>query len=264
MTDARFADQRSVRRGMRSLAVLMAIPWLISGFGPAAASELVPFVGCPGEDQSGEMQAPVGDAKPLSISHSAARHLAYYADPSGGGVLAPRGWHCLYRTGSSGSSLKVTQNADDALRLHAPVGPAVVFRIFFGNTSGRVQVAWYFSRLFPKLDPEYVQAAANDGSLPEDLPANPYRGDAVKYRSKRIAEFRTPANRDGLGTSADLMKSADPIRGIAQAGQAEAGPYYAQLSVRLPRHLRFLESSILSDTERCMKLAPDARCRDQR
>src|SRR5208282_5998832 len=85
---------------------------------PAAS---VPFVGCPSDGQTGPIEAPTGTARSVQIGRGAARELAYYEAAIGFGVLAPRGWHCLGNSGSSGASLFVSP---EPIYRPAGAGPA--------------------------------------------------------------------------------------------------------------------------------------------
>ena len=156
----------------------------------------------------------------MAISAAAAQRLAYYKAQYGPGVLAPRGWHCFSTYGSNGSSLFVSPDPIDSKMLFSDdwkgfAGPAIQISFSFGDTSGRFEVAMIIARVFPAYK-QFVQNVIAEGIEPaSDFPSGPYAKDKLTYRSKKVVEFETPANSEGLGTDSRLLPNAGPIDGVA-------------------------------------------------
>src|SRR5579863_4748134 len=70
------------------------------------ASVTVPFVGCASDGQTGPRPAPAGAPKNINVDPALAPRLAWFASQDVS-VLAPRGWSCFERYGSSGALLVV-------------------------------------------------------------------------------------------------------------------------------------------------------------
>ncbi|HST37447.1 MAG TPA: hypothetical protein VLK25_12560 [Allosphingosinicella sp.] len=148
-----------------------------------------------------------------------AARLAFYSDGDAG-VLAPRGWHCVGISGSSGAALIVTperRSATDVLhREHQYRGPGVQIVYHFGGTSGRFAVAKTIARVFPdhmSFARRVADNAALDG-IEFALPSGPYPDDVLRRVSAREVEFATPAGRTGLGTEDSMFAADMPISGI--------------------------------------------------
>jgi hypothetical protein len=110
----------------------------------ASSSQVtVPFVGYPADGQLGPLEPPSGDALPLPFDTPEANRLTYYRAAEGGGVFAPRGWHCRASYGSNGWSLLVTPEAINSPQV---TGPMVMAALTNGSTSGRFNVAQAVSR----------------------------------------------------------------------------------------------------------------------
>ena len=97
-----------------------------------------------------------------------------------------------------------------------------------------------------------MQRVIDQGIEPaSQFPSGPFEGDMLVYKSKRIVEFQTPANTDGLGTSSRLQKSGSLISGVAILFGQE--PSLLQLSMRLTPETENLERVIVRETEREVK-----------
>jgi hypothetical protein len=216
------------------------------------AAARVPFVGCESDGQGGAVKAPSGQSKTLAIPAEAAQRLAYYK-AEGIGVLAPRGWHCFGTYGSSGATLYVSPDPIKGADLFSTswngfAGPVIQISSMDGDTSGRFAVAKTIARVFP-AHKAFVQAVIAEGIEPaSSFPFGPYAGDTLKYPTKDIVEFLTPAHTDGLGTASWLRKNDSPISGAAILFGKE--PNLLQLSVRLPQQASDLTQFIIQQTER--------------
>jgi hypothetical protein len=212
----------------------------------------IPFVGCKSDGQLGPVDAPNGETR-LPIDKGAASRLAYYKAEEGPGVLAPRGWYCFGTYGSNGATLYVSPGPIDTANLFSPnrkgfKGPAVQLSDEMGDTSGRFGVARIIALVFP-AHREFVRKVIEEGlEPPSKFPFGPYPKDKLNYKSSEIVEYQTPAGADGLGTSSWLVKSADPISGVAiLVGET---PDLLHLSVRLPRDVSDLTPTIIHQVER--------------
>jgi len=212
----------------------------------------VPFVGCPGDGQTGPVAAPTGRAQRVKLEASTASQLAFYeaSGPSGSlSVLAPRGWSCFYRYGSSGSFLVVAP-ATGITNAPRPgiASPGVVVNYYFGDTSGRFIVADYAARLFLETERDYVQRVIDEGLVPkENFSLGPYPDDILRYRSDTLVEFETPAHRKGIGNSG--QESSEPIYGLASLDDPGDEPNLFLLTIRLPPEQRGLRSAIMAPFE---------------
>jgi hypothetical protein len=236
------------RRAVFLAACFAALPFLCAP--PQASEQLVPFVGCAGDGQTGPVAAPKGDAKAIDIDATAASRLALYQAQDSFGVLAPRGWNCFYLYGSNGASLLVSPggglNASN-VRLN---GPAVVVTLDNGGTSGRFAVARYSARLFPKIAQAFVAGVIAEGIEPKkNFPSGPYPADKLIYKSARVVEFTTPGGKDGLGVSGRLLKNASPVVGVATLKDTPDGPDFLLLAVRLPADQADLGPAIVAQSE---------------
>jgi hypothetical protein len=117
-----------------------------------------------------------------------------------------------------------------------------------GHTSGRFGVARTIARVFPAYS-DFVQRVIAEGIEPaSSFPSGPYPNDHQTYKSKRIVEFQTPANTEGLGTSSRLQKTGSPIYGVAILFGQE--PNLLQLSLRLTPETIDLVQTIIRENER--------------
>lgn len=244
-------------KGLFLLAVLICA-CLVWGQGkspetPAKNVVSVPFVGCESDGQVGSVKAPSGRTRAMAIPAAAARRLAYYKAEEGIGVLAPRGWRCFGTYGSNGAALYVSPDPFNAADLFSTswrgfAGPAVQVSQEAGDTSGRFAVAKVIARVFP-AHKAFVEGVIAEGIEPaSSFPSGPYPADTLKYRGDNIVEFRTPAQKEGLGTASRLQKNDSPIYGVAILLGEE--PSLVQLSVRLPSEISDLVQLLIEQTER--------------
>ncbi|MGA9058295.1 MAG: SUMF1/EgtB/PvdO family nonheme iron enzyme [Terriglobia bacterium] len=214
----------------------------------------VPFVGCNADGQVGPVAAPKGDEKVVQMDASTAQRLAYYKAGFGPGVLAPRGWYCFGRYGSSGSGLFVTPQPikrDDLLSRTGGgfTGPAIQVSLMTGGTSGRFTVARFIARLFP-AQKAFVESVIKEGLEPaSDFPFGPYPKDKLTIRSDEVVEYQTPPNSEGLGTMMGLPKNDNPIDGVAILFSGD-GLNVLHLAARLPSDIHDLTSEIVKQWER--------------
>ena len=246
LTTGRFDQSREMKTAVE---VHMHVAW-----GEAVASERVPFVACEFDGQGGPLPGPKDSGRVLSAPQSVVRSLAYYASAALG-VLAPRGWHCFGRYGSSGLNFFVTpelHTADDFLKPNSNLtGPAIQLSFSSSHTFGRFFVARVAARLFPTKK-KFVQRVIHEGiagiAEPEsDFPNGPYPTDILTRRSDSEVEFETPANTDGMGTESRLVKNSSPIKGVAIMTADED---LILLAVRMPPELSNLVPSIVGETRR--------------
>jgi hypothetical protein len=218
--------------------------------GAASADEQVPFVGCASDGQSGPVAAPKGAPKSVAIEAAAASQLAYYQAQDSFGVLAPRGWNCLYVYGSNGSSLVISPTAlSGALDVRFG-GAGVIETVYIGGTSGRYDVAKYSARLFAKQEQKFIAGVIAEGIEPKkNFPFGPYPADKLAYKTPLLVEFETPGNKDGLGTSDRLQKNAQPVLGMATLKPDSDGPDFFLLTVRLPTNQAGLATAIVTQAE---------------
>ena len=209
-----------------------------------AMGQTVPFVGCPADGQAGPVAAPTGGPVRVLLPARVAAELAYYKGGQGSGVLAPRGWRCFEKYGSSGQGLVVRPGA---VSFGADVdGPAVVAEVRYGGTSGRFTVARVIARLFPGFR-QFVDEV-RQGFENVDLPSGPVATDVLKRRGARVVDYRTPGGMEGMGTESWLKKEAWPIDGVvALVGET---PDLVRVNVRLPERLRWLAPFVLGEAVR--------------
>jgi hypothetical protein len=214
--------------------------------GPALAQVVsVPFVGCASDGQIGPKPAPKISNGPRVPADVASR-LAWYAS-SDLGVLAPRGWKCLGLFGSNGSMLLVVP--DDARQFASGndksiKGEGIQLSTSYGDTSGRFEAAEIAARLFPNRQ-GFVDAVANEGIWPKEaFRSSPFPHDHIRRLGSDQVSFETPANDDGIGTMSRLVKSKDPIQGMAKMNEENDATL---LVVRLNPALRYLAPTILGE-----------------
>ena len=213
-------------------AILLAL----STLAPAQRMAPVPFVGCKADTMVGPADAPSEPENPPLAAADVAPKLAYYQSAVMSGVLAPRGWQCSATMGSSGSTLLIEGPSGAAVRL--------IFRD--GETSGRYDVASVIARVFPAFA-DFAKSAGEDGIGPK-LVFAPYPADNLTYKNKSVVEFRTPANREGLGTDTGLTRNGLSIEGVAIFLSPPPGLFL--LAVRLPPDLARLAPAIVEQVER--------------
>jgi hypothetical protein len=212
----------------------------------------IPFVGCRSDGQVGPREAPHGKDLVLDVNAYEAQRLAYYKAEDGVGVLAPRGWHCYCVYGSSGSALYISPTPIDSKEIFSGKrrefkGPVILVSYIYGDTSGRFIVAEVISRVFPERK-AFLERVIEDFDLQKTrLPAGPYPGDSLTYRSPTQVKYTTPANTEGLGTWRSLAVGNRPIQGAAiLVGET---PDLVHLSVRLPAELAHLAPLIVRHLE---------------
>jgi hypothetical protein len=227
---------------------LAALGW--AGAAAAAAPMRVPFVGCPSDGQMGPEPAPHSGTVPR-LPAAAAAGLAYYSASGAWGnhaVLAPRGWYCFGLYGSNGSMLIVTPQRLGARELlghdsHPLRGPGVQSTVSLGGTSGRFEVARIIARAFP-AQMDFARRVAAEG-LDDPLPSGPYPTDRMVRLRPTAVGYRTPAGRQGLGTSSRLAPDDRPIDGLAIL-DAHGDWALTKLDVRLPATQAALATTILN------------------
>jgi hypothetical protein len=213
----------------------------------------VPFVGCKSDGQLGPAEAPAGSRKNVSLPLQVTQQLAYYRSAQGVGVLAPRGWYCYGTYGSGGETLFVSPQPIDAANIFSPrwagfSGPAIEIGHRYGDTSGRFAVAEIIARVFPAYK-EFVVGVSQMSDAPVDsFTFGPYPEDKLMYKSKRVVEYETPAQAEGLGTRSSLKKNGRSIKGVAML--VGPTPDLLLLSVRLPLNLAGLTASIVLQVKR--------------
>jgi len=247
-------------RRWRACVVLAGITGLALAFGPVAANAFgprpqpVPFVGCPGDGQIGPVDASETTGPAPWLAGDAASHLAYYAFRSVG-VLAPRSWRCFGLYGSDADILFVTPDPHgfEDLRAAAPKlqGPVVVIARHSGETSGRFEVAAVAARLFPAARHFVRKVIAENIVAASHFHFAPYKTDTVRRLSSTVAEFVTPPNRKGLGTSGRIAANDQPVAGVA-IWLPDQGNDLVMTLVRLDPDLRREVRAILTQTERTL------------
>lgn len=211
------------------------------------AQQRAPFVGCRAEGQADPIDPPAGTGPIVKDSS-----LAYYKAAVGGGVLAPRGWHCLGIYGSGGAALLVAPQPFDSKAIFSSnrtafTGPIIVLSGHGGDTAGRFAVADIIARVFPAYR-QFTTDVYLDFS--ETKPKfGPSPDDKLTYKSDRIVEFRTPARAKGLGIQVWLREDEDPIDGVAMLEKNDETEDAVVLSVRLPANLRHLAPTIIHQVE---------------
>jgi hypothetical protein len=226
----------------------------VTGGGSIATTRsAVPFVGFKSDGQTGPVEAPKGRAKVVMIDAEAVQRLAYYESTQGFGVLAPRGWYCFGTYGSGGDALYVSPQPISSADLFSSTwsgfgGPVIELSLDDGGTSGRFGVAQTIARVFP-AHRDFVRNVIAEGIEPaSSFPFGPYPNDDLVYRSNEIVEYKTPAQKEGLGTSSGLQINAEPISGVAILIGEDTN--LLKLSVRLSSYQTDLTSSIIHQVER--------------
>jgi hypothetical protein len=211
----------------------------------------VTFVGCKSDGQQGPQDAPVSKSKSVAIVPQLAQRLAYYQAQYGIGVLAPRGWYCFGTYGSSGQNLYVAPTPITSAELFSDswkglTGAAIQLSGATGDTSGRFEVAKIIARVFP-AHKAFVESVIAEGEPASSFPSGPYPNDKLIYESRKLVEYVTPANTEGLGTTSYLIKNDTPIRGVAILTGEELSLIH--LAVRLPQDLANLVPTIIQQVE---------------
>ncbi len=225
----------------------------------AHAQISVPYIGCPGDGQTGPYTAAKGSPKLVDLPPAIAEQLAWYeynGDAGHIGSLGPRGWNCFVTIGSNGETLYIAPEVLDSAKLlehrnwKGFTGPAIQLSGSDGGTSGRFEVAKVVARVFP-AHRGYARKIIAEGFGPaSDYHFGPFPSDHLTYRGKNLVEFITPAHRTGLGTMSWLLPSDQPITGFALL---TIGPNIdtelLHLSFRLPHSLSFLSVILIQQAE---------------
>lgn len=205
----------------------------------------IPYVGCRFGGQLGLRDALDGETPNIRIAAADAKRVAYYGLNENFGVIGPRGWNCFGGIGSGGGWLSVVPGPIDANGTYAETGPVVFIASRDGNTPGRYDIAAVITRVFPA----YLSLAKRE--LEEfnlNYVIGPYPKDKLAYKSKRVVEYETPADTDGLGTALHLIKKGSlSIRGVAML--VGKSPDLLLLSVRLPGDLVGEAAVIINQVE---------------
>ncbi len=233
---------------LKTTGVVLAA-WVAAGAGLAAPHPLrapkqveAPFVGCRSDGQAGPEPAPKAPTHIPKLPPPPASRLAWY-ESAYGGVLAPRGWHCIGLEGSNGWFLMVTPEDHGQRPFDARLtGPGIEISESAGDTSGRFAAAQIAARLFPSRR-VFVDRVMAEGLMPQsDFVSGPFPRDRIQRQGPDAVTFETPANTDGMGTKSRFVKSADPIQGLAMM---DAENDATVLVVRLAPAMRDLASVII-------------------
>lgn len=236
---------RPVSKLVAVALILLASMQLLS-----QATVQVPFVGCRSDGQVGPLAAPPNGTVQLATDPKTAERLAVYQAENGPAVLAPRGWACFGKYGSSGTVVSVAP-ADAGAR-DANSKYIVQAWLIDGDTSGRFTVADIIGRVFP------AHRSFADEVLSEHLingltiPSGPFPGDHLTYRSDRVVEYASPANSKGMGTYY-LMPNPHDIRGVTVLTPESD---VRHLALRLPPEMNDLAFAIIELFEAGMRVPP--------
>jgi len=225
----------------------------------AKAQTSVPYIGCPGDGQTGPYAAAKGSPKPLNLPTAIANQLAWYeynGEAGHLGTLGPRGWNCFVTIGSSGETLYIAPEMLDAAKLlehknwKGFTGPAIQLSVSDGGTSGRFEVATVVARVFP-AHRDYARKVIAEGFGPaSDYPFGPFPADLLTYKGRNLVEFITPAHQKGLGTMSWLLPSDQPITGFALLSIGpDIDTELLHLSFRLPPSLSHLDTILIQQAE---------------
>ncbi len=225
----------------------------------AHAQSSVPYIGCPGDGQTGPYAAGKGSPKLVNLPPAIADQPAWYeynGDAGHFGTLGPRGWNCFVTIGSNGWTLYVAPELLDSAKLLEHTnwkgfrGPAIQLSGSDGGTSGRFEVAKVVARVFP-AHRDYARSIIAEGFGPaSDYPFGPFPFDRLTYKGKDLVEFTTLAHRNGLGTMSWLLPSDQPIIGFALLTIGpDVDTELLHLSIRLPPSLSFLAPALIKRGE---------------
>jgi hypothetical protein len=122
-------------------------------------------------------------------------------------------------------------------------GPAIQLSVSLGETSGRFEAAKIAARLFPNRR-AFVESVIDEDIEPKaDFVFGPFPHDHILKLTRDAVAFETPANEDGMGTNSRLVKSGDPIQGLAwMDGDNNA----VLLAVRLPQNQKDVAAQIVA------------------
>src|SRR5208282_4412796 len=171
-------------------------------------------------------------------------------------LRVPQRRRCFGLYGSDADILFVTPDPHgfDDLRADAPKlqGPVVVIARHSGETTGRFEVAAVAARLFPAARHFVRKVIAENIVAASHFHFAPYKTDTVRRLSSTVAEFVTPPNREGLGTSGRIAANDQPVAGVA-IWLPDQGNDLVMTLVRLDPHLRREVRTILTQTERTLE-----------
>jgi hypothetical protein len=212
----------------------------------------VPFIGCESSGQTEVLAAPKGVTKFVRVAPKDAQALAYYESADGIGLLAPRGWHCVGRSGSGGWVLYLAPEPFSASLTLDLSGPAIEVDHMTSENSGKFYIADIMVRVFPTYK-VFGTAVLQGMGLP--IPPGPYPKDVIIQKRDTIVEYTTPALTEGLGNAGTWLRENDlPIKGAAIiVGNPPGvfnGPDLVLLSARLSPALSRLIPAIVSQCER--------------
>jgi hypothetical protein len=216
----------------------------------ARASELVPYVGCPGFTQGDPDEFPTsGEPVAVPFPKRIAEKMAIYASHEGT-VLAPRGWECSAMRGTGTGTLFVVPPAGSPAALK---GASVRLSDSPGDSyPASVTIAGYRT-VFSQT--ESGRRSRGNGRTRADK-ARAVGSPISQGRSavqERVLEFLTPPDQRGLGTTLRSEDSPSPLPtyGVLAidmpAWELNAAGIVA---VRLPPELLFLRRAILEHFER--------------
>jgi hypothetical protein len=225
----------------------------------AHAQTSVPYIGCPGDGQTGPYEAAKGSPKPVNLPPAMADQLAWYehnGDAGRFGTFGPRGWNCFVTIGSNGWTLYIAPELLDSAKLlehrnwKGFRGPAIQLSGSDGGTSGRFEVAKVVARVFP-AHRDYARSIIAEGFGPaSDYPFGPFPSDHLSYKGKDLVEFITPARRNGLGTMSWLLPSDQPITGfVLLTIGPDVDTELLHLCFRLPPSLSFFSAILIQQAE---------------
>ena len=225
----------------------------------AKAQTSVPYIGCPGDGQTGPYAAAKGSPKPVSLPTAIANQLAWYeynGEAGHIGTLGPRGWNCFVTIGSDGETLYIAPEPLDSATLlehrnwKGFSGPAIQLSASDGGTSGRFEVAKVVARVFP-AHRDYARSIIAEGfGRASDYPFGPFPSDHLTYKGNDLVEFTTPAHRKGLGTMSWLLPAGLPITGFALLSIGpDIDTELLHLSFRLPPALSHLDTILIQQAE---------------
>ena len=225
----------------------------------AHAQTSVPYVGCPGNGQTGPYTAAKGVPKSVNLAPEIADKLACYeykGDAGQFGTLGPRGWNCFVTIGSNRETLYVAPEALNSAKIlehkdwRGFTGPVIQLSGSDGGTSGRFEVAKVAARVFPAYRNYARKIIAEGFGSAFDYPFGPFPSDHLKYKGKKLVEFTTPAYHKGLGTMSWLLPSDQSITGFALLSDTpDLDTGLLQLSVRLPLSLSFLSATLIQQAD---------------
>jgi hypothetical protein len=250
---------------MTRLPLLLLALAAIAGSAPhALAATMIPFVGCIEQGPTpndGSWTAPSGKPMVTDLDPAIAGKLAVYAS-NWSAVLAPRGWACRSAViEQQGVAMIVTPEPAEGDDRGILEGPAIIL----WNDQSPATVAAYATRYFPaaiatiKADADYCSHTCSmllDPKQKGFTEAPKFPSDMIRYESRFVLAYTTPANHHGLGnqigTPAPGQSSlaAFGLLGLSKLPQGEGG--VVNLTVRLPVAMTPLKGAILKVFTACL------------